>query len=479
MGDAATVEARTKKVEQQLDALEKDIETQVKSRVDAEVKSYIEKNKKDLLSGMGLNHVPGSTRYNSDEQKCLRMFGAKSWRELIDINVCDRKFARVPMEFKHMAIQLKMDVDISRHIQQILHGEAQDKDVYDPKNPLAGVAAVKGMVDGNFYGRDVLAPKLKAFDTTVDAALVPTALSSQYIEEFELERQVMELFQSINMPTKTFQLPKQSSTTTARLQGENGTLTGTKFGSGQLEFNAIKLAEFYELSEELNEDSAPAILAFARDQVTQAQGRAWETATINGKRSAPLDADVTDADDARRAWDGHRQLAIANSANGSTVDFGGLAATLANCRAMRIRMGKFGTNPRNLVWIASPKVYYQMIDFDEVTTVDKFGNDATVKTGVLAMLDGVPIIQSEYVRDDVDATGVHSGTPANDILSTLHLVNHRRFFLGIRRPLRVRATFHPVPPNDQWLLASWWRGDYTGHEQDANEVSTTLGINIG
>ena len=143
---------------------------------------------------------------------------------------------------------------------------------------------------------------------------------------------------------------------------------------------------------------------------------------------------------------------------------------------MRASMGKFGVNVRELVWLVSSKVYQQMVALAEVTTVEKFGPNATILSGALAALDGIPIVISEYIRDDVDATGVNSGGP--NTFSTVLLANHRRFYLGQRRPIRVKAVMDPTPPNDRWLLASWWRGDFKGHAQSASEVSVALGYNV-
>jgi hypothetical protein len=140
-------------------------------------------------------------------------------------------------------------------------------------------------------------------------------------------------------------------------------------------------------------------------------------------------------------------------------------------------MGKFGVNPRELVWMVSTKIYNQMLSIPEVITVEKFGPMATILNGALAALDGIPIVISEYMRDDTDATGVNGAT-GNDF-SVCQLVNHRRAYFGVRRPIRVKAVMDPTPPNDQWLIAAWWRGDFQAHAQGANEVSITLGHNIG
>lgn len=411
--------------------------------------------------------------HGSDEQRAMRYFGAKSVKDLLEVNTGHPKFKHVPDELKGLVRSLKEDFDISRLTQQIFRGEPRDSgDVQ---------AHVKGILDGSYFAREVLAPKLKAFGSTVVGAgdeWVPTMVSSQYIEEFELDRQVVDQFRSVNMPSSPFDVPVQKDVTVARKQPEScdpsDNLAAANFGTDKLTLEAVKLVEHMCLPEELNEDSAPAILALVRQEVTAAQSRAWETAIINGDTTAPhMDSDVTAAEDARKSWKGLRKLALANSA---TVGFAGAAVTTPKLRDMRTLMGKFGVSERNLVWILSSKIYQQFLNLDEVTTVEKFGPMATILRGSLAALDGIPIVISEFGRDDVNATGVYDGVTTN--LSTALLVNRSRFMWGVRRAMRVKATMDPTPPGDRWLLASWWRGDFKGHAQSASEKSVVLGVNI-
>ena len=408
---------------------------------------------------------------NSDEQRAMRYFGAKSVKDLLSVNTGSARFKGVPEELKFLVRDLKQSFDCSRLIQQIIHGEARDTE---------NEAHVKGILDGSYFAREVLAPKLKAFGSTVVGAgdeWVPTMVSSQYIEEFELDKQVLDQFTSIDMPSSPYDLPVQKDVTVARKQAESagsGGVASTNFGTSKVTFQATKLVEHMALPEELNEDSAPGILALVRAEVVKAQGRAWERAIIDGDDSVThMDADVLSAEDARKSWKGLRKLALANSAS---VNFGAAAISVANLRAMRVLMKKFGASERLLFWLVSTKGYQQMINLPEVTTVEKFGAMATILRGALAALDGIPIIVSEFMRDDLAATGVNTA-PA-DALSGVILCNRSRFFWGERSGIKVKAVMDPTPPADRWLLASRWRGDFKGHAQGANETSVVLGRNI-
>ncbi len=447
----------------------KDLEARVEKAEKAAKQA--EEDKARFIASGGVNN--GTSSVNSDEKRAMRYFGARHVKDLFSVNTEDPKYRHVPVELKQLVRQLKEDLDVSRTIQQMFHGEPLDKGDVS--------AHVKGVLDGNYYGRDVLAPKLKAFGTGVaggGAEWVPTIISSQFIEEYELERQVVSQFRQVSMPSSPFDVPVQTNVTVARKQPEScdtaDNVAAASFGTTNLTLNATKLVEYMCLPEELNEDSAPQILSLTRSEVTMAQDRAWETAVINGDtQGTHMDSDVTAAEDARKAWDGLRRLALANSA---TKDFSASAVTTPNLRAMRTQMGKFGVRERGLVWLVSSRVYQQMIDLPEVTTVDKFGPMATILRGSLAALDGIPIVISEFARDDLNAAGVYDGVTTN--LSSVILCNRTRFVWGVRRPIRTRVAMDPTPPGDRWVMASWWRGDFKGLAQSASEASVQLGINI-
>ena len=451
--------------------------TTLENRIAAaeKAKAEYETEKAKLIASSGHRSSNGVSSANSDERKCLQAFNCRDVKSLIEVNTASPRFKGVPEYYKSMVISLKQDVDISRLIQQTVHGEK-----LDGKDP----AAVKGLLTGNYYGKEVLAPRLKAFGSTVVGEgdeWVPTLISSQYIEEFELDRMVASRFRQITMPSSPFDVPVQTNVTFARKQPEScdpaDNIPSNNFGTSKITLEAEKLVEFMCLPEELNEDSAPQILSLARSEVVEAQARAIETAILNGDTAVThQDTDVTAANDARKCWDGLRKLALANSANGSIVDFLGAAATLGKFRDMRRALGKFGVSVKDLVWILGPDTYNQMLGLNEVTTVDNFGPQATILQGALAALDGIPILISEFQREDTNALGVN--TAPSDSFKTITLVNHKRFMWGQRRAMQVRAVTDPTPPGDRWLLASWWRGDFQGHAQSATEVSVVQGINI-
>jgi HK97 family phage major capsid protein len=460
--DVATLEQTAKTLEDRIASVEQRIKDKEKDSFNATVK--------------GSNSMtPQGSRTTSDESRALMYFGVPSVKELLQVNVGAERFKAVPDEIKFLALELKRDFDICRMYQTISEGIRDEGD-----KP----AKVKGILDGSRYGREVLTPRLKAFGSTVGGAgdeWVPEGWSAQYIDEYQLERKVASQMKPINMPTDPYNLNTKGGSTIARKQAEGGSLTGTNFTTGKIQFDAVKLSEFYPLTEELNEDSAPDILGLARSEVTEAQIRAVETAIINGDSDGThqdYDSQSGGADLAVKVWNGLIKLGMANSANGGNKDFSGAAVGETKLREMRTAMGKFGVNPRELMWLLSTKVYNEFLALSNVVTVDKMGPLATVLNGALAAFDGIPIVLSEYMRDDVSASGFNTMAGPNTF-SRFALVNRSRWYWATRRPIRVKAVMDPTPPADQWLIASWWRGDFKGFTQGSLASGADVSVVVG
>ena len=432
----------------------------------------------DAISAIFRNASVPTYGRMSDEERALKTFGCSSPAQLIQINTCHPRFKNVSPEIKQVVIELKRAVDVARWTSQIFHDESRDKIGATAEQDR--VAKVKGMLDHN-WGRNELAPRLKAFGSTVTNAgdeWVPTLISSQYVEEYQLVRAIEDKFQEMPLASAPYDLPVQYGVTKARQIAENTAITGNNFNTDKIRFTPIKLGEYYIFPEELNEDSAPAIFDLARSEVVEAQRRAVEAAIINGDNDGThIDSDTqaAGADVAEKAWKGLRREALSNTAFGGTTDFANAAILAPGLRTMRSRMKKFGVNPRELLWVCDPVGLQQLLAIPEVATMEKYGSMATVVTGELARYQGIPIVTSEYMRSDLNATGVYDGITTNR--TGILLVNMRRWWVGVRRPIRLKV-MEDLPNQDRWLLASYQRKDFKGFTQSASELSVSYGYNI-
>jgi len=452
-----------------LENREDEVQKKIKSLQD-KVKE-IETEKAAKLGGAGQSNIIYGNRSDSFEQKLLQSFGRKSITDLLDLNCADpRRFRHVGNEYKSALIAVKENIDINRIIAQTIYGGAKDRSEDRPANCKEAMQTR--------FAREELIPMMKAFDTASHPDWIPTTVTSTYIDEFELEKKVPGLFREIKMNTNPFKLSVKTSNTVAKIATEGAALAADAFTTGSITFDATKFSEHFPITTEVTEDTAPDILRIAREELTESQIRAMTEVWLNGDNTGThMDDDTNSgaANLAQKAQKGLRKLALANSANGSVVTVSS-GMTVAKLDEMRSSMGKFGVAVRDLCYILSPSVYHQAVNLTEVSSVDQIGNAATLLTGALAFFRGIPIVIAEQVREDVATTGVNTLAGPND-KAVAHLVNKRRFFMGMRRPISIRVMMD-LPDQDQWLLSSLTRWDVAGHPQDSGEVSSVIAIDI-
>ena len=321
----------------------------------------------------------------------------------------------------------------------------------------------------------------KALDTATSgegAEFVPTGLSRDLIDRVRIQAAVANLFPEINMPQDPFELPGRSFTRNkARILPEATADAASKIvavtpGTRKIQLGAVKLGVRVLESLELEEDSILAMGPFIREEIIEGLVYGIEDAIINGDTTSPHqdnDTETGPADLAAKAWLGLRAHAQDNALTKDLSTF-----NLTNLRAMRALMTKFGADPRNLAWIVSTVGLIKMLNLAETLTLDKLGPQATVLTGQLAALDGIPIVVSEEMRDDVSASGVNTAVGPND-KSNLALAHRRSWLRGVRRQPTVK-TKEDIE-TDQLIAVITWRGDFE-RTQGATNPHTIQGINF-
>jgi hypothetical protein len=219
------------------------------------------------------------------------------------------------------------------------------------------------------------------------------------------------------------------------------------------------------LSDELTEDGIVAMLPFIREDIASSQARAMEDALINGDTTAThQDSDVTDVDDPRKAIIGIRKLL--NTAAKYDVDEDGSGALdIEDFRNVRKLMtvsatgaALYGQDPANLIWLTSVHGALKIMNAVKayVTTLDVFGDKATILNGTLAALDGIPLVASEFSRVNLNASGVYdaSVTTKTQVLC----INKTAGIIGRRRQLKIELD--RVIGADQTILVSTQRFDF-------------------
>lgn len=251
----------------------------------------------------------------------------------------------------------------------------------------------------------------------------PNTLSRDMIEEVEAELKIAALFRTIQMPTNPYKIPSKTGRTTTYLVAESTDETGTKPtsskgplpGSVGITFDAKKLMAYSIISEETTEDLVLPILGLIKEDVAKSMAEAIEGAVISGQTVAEtIDTQAAyAAGNSIRAWNGLRVNALGG---GWTVDLAGwtTSGALALLRKMRSTMGRYGVSIDKLAWLVSINGYNHLMNVSEVVTLDKYGPNATLLKGELARFDNIPIILTEYMPENLNASGAYTSDVDND-----------------------------------------------------------------
>jgi HK97 family phage major capsid protein len=299
---------------------------------------------------------------------------------------------------------------------------------------------------------------------------VPTDLSAQVIDILERNLVVATLFQSIDMPTQPFEIPQKTARSTTYYVNESTSDNPNLFRAsqptvGKLTLTAKKFANRVNLSDELTEDGIVAMLPLIREDIATSQARAVEDTLVNGDTTAThQDSDVTGVDDVRKSIIGIRKL-INTAAKYDVDEDGSGSLDIEDFRNARKLMTNtagaaiYGADTAGLSWLTSIHGGLKMMNAlkDYVTTIDKFGESrATILKGTLGAVDGIPLLTSEFVRVDMNASGVYDASVTTK--TVVIIVNGSAGIIGKRRGLKIEQD--RVIGADQNLLVSTQRWDF-------------------
>lgn len=296
---------------------------------------------------------------------------------------------------------------------------------------------------------------------------VPTIMSGEVIRRVENEAVVAGLFRRATMPSKAWDWPIVGAGAVGYVMPESTTdavtalITSTVVGTSKVTFTAVKAAIFVPVSAELTEDAVAGGLSIITDEIVLGMTRNLENAIINsdstniGVAAANQDNDITGAYAIQKLFAaGLREKALA----GTTVDGGANIIGTTVLRSLRKGLsGAKSVKPTDIAYIMSSKSYVNLLSDPNLLTMEKFGPMATLLTGFLAAVDGSPVVVSDYVRDDVAATGVNTAAGPNT-LTTVLAVHRPSWAIGDRRMLTLKSDNHIL--TDSLHLVATWRGDF-------------------
>jgi HK97 family phage prohead protease/HK97 family phage major capsid protein len=182
-------------------------------------------------------------------------------------------------------------------------------------------------------------------------------------------------------------------------------------GLTEVTLTAHKLATREYIGYEEDEDSIIPIAGIVRDAIVRRMARTSDASILGTGQTAPF----TELEELAGGHSGN------NVTTGSTTDL----FIKSELHTARTNMGQWGMNPADLVCFLSQAQYYSLVTDSDVTTVDKYGDNATILTGELGKLWGIPLIVSDAFEAAAAAKAVGI------------LVNPSNYLIGNHRGLTI------------------------------------------
>lgn len=332
------------------------------------------------------------------------------------------------------------------------------------------------------YFHDVYRPALAAVDTKTGAEgkeFVPTSLSGRALERIGASLTMAELFEIVAMPANPYRLAGFTVTpgrpflhaeqTADTSQTTIGFVTP---GTRDVELTAVKIAALCLVSSEADEDVLAPLLAAIETELGEWLAAGVDDAIVNGDaQGAHMDSDITAAADARKAWDGLRALTPA----AAKTDGANAPLTASMLRANRRKLGRAGALARQLAHIVSPVGVEQLASDNAFVTPERYGPSVTPVAGEAGRVDGVPVVVSDFVRDDLNASGVHDGATENRTVAIT--VNRNGFVVGQRRGVSIGQLTERLAESDQRGLTASLRLAFASRQPAGSEpVALTYNV---
>jgi len=271
--------------------------------------------------------------------------------------------------------------------------------------------------------------------------LVATLEARELWMDVNLQTMVAPLVPTFPMPSNPFDIPRQLGDVNFYPGTENVATTSTALGTGKTTLTAYELVGQVPYSFTLEEDAVIALLPEIRAGLVRNVAEVLDDIILNadGTTTNNINADgaTIAASDAGKAhwllgYDGIVHLPLVDNTSQANDHNAAVSDDMFN--EIRAKLGKYGVRPSQLVWIMDVNTFIRAQSISQFRTMDKLGPNATILTGMLGAVEGIPIIVSEQMKlADTDGK-VTDGGNATDT-GRLLIFNRTQWAQGFRREL--------------------------------------------
>ena len=297
------------------------------------------------------------------------------------------------------------------------------------------------------FSRPVLQSMTRAaMDSTTAGSgdeLVATLEARELWMDVHLQTLVAPLVPMITMPSSPFDIPRQLGDVSFYPGTENVAPTSTALGTSKTTMTAYELVGQVPYSFTLEEDAVIALLPEIRAGLVRNVAETLDDIILNADRSTSnnINADgatIAPGNAGKGHWllgyDGIIHLPLVDNTTQSNDHGASVSDDMFN--EIRAKLGKYGVRPSQLVWVMDVNTFIRAQSISQFRTMDKLGPNATILTGMLGAIEGIPTIVSEQMRlADTDGK-VTAGGNSNDT-GRLLIFNRTQWAQGFRRELSL------------------------------------------
>ncbi len=326
---------------------------------------------------------------------------------------------------------------------------------------------------------------IRAMDSTTVGAgdeLVQTMLMNELWADVNLLTTVASLFRMIVMPSNPFEIPLQLGDVNWYPGTSNVAGTSTNPATAKRTLTAFELVGVVPWALDLDEDAVIAMLPEVRALIVRNAAEVQDDICINADTTETngINSDgatITAGDAGKAQWligfNGLRHIPLVDN-TGQNVNLAG-APSDDMFNQSRVQLGKYGVRPSEVAHIIDLNTFIRSQAISTFRTLDKLGPNATLLTGQLGAVEGIPVVVSEFLRL-ADADGLV--TDAGNVVDTgsLLTVNRTQWWKGMKRDVTIE-TERDIQKRQTVMVASM-RLAFTGRLTPASDTSVGLIRNI-
>jgi HK97 family phage major capsid protein len=272
--------------------------------------------------------------------------------------------------------------------------------------------------------------------------LVATLQARELWMDVNLETLVAPLIPTFPMPSNPFDVPRQLGDVNFFPGTENVAAGSTSLTTGRTTLTAYELVGIVPYSFSLEEDAIIAMLPEIRAGLVRNVAQILDDIILNADTTTAnnINADgatIAKTDAGKGQWllgyDGLIHLPLVDNTSQRNDHNAAVSDDMFN--EIRAKLGKYGARPSELAWVMDVNTFIRSQSITAFRTMDKLGPNATLLTGMLGAIEGIPVIVSEQMlltASDGKVTDGIAGT-----VGRLLLVNRSQWAQGFRREMTI------------------------------------------